>query len=38
LHGENVESVYRKTSGPRVRGQMALRDYVQNQLKKSHNP
>jgi polyphosphate kinase len=38
LHGENVESVYRKAVGPRVRGQMALRDYVQNQLKKGQNP
>jgi polyphosphate kinase len=34
LHGDAVESEYRHTSGPKVRGQMALREYVQDQLKK----
>ena len=33
-HNDAVESEYRHTSGPKVRGQMALREYVQDQLKK----
>jgi hypothetical protein len=34
LHGDAVESEYRHTAGPKVRSQMALREYVQDQLKK----